>query len=222
MLSPETVKEFLDVEGIEYDDSDSTRYLMAIARRRLKRKERQAETDADPLGRIWGVADALSLAELKDKMLEMSDNVLTDKVFVRAKYIIDDVSWPCVVMRHSSDLNGCRGKVEGGSCMKCGAITNGVACYSFELLLVDIDMPEITLTVQCAQGAASCMFPGISATDFMYLTEEVKGDKIEKWCGLPVISGMVMTLETGADKVRVHPFRMRLLPKSHVKDDDEA
>lgn len=120
------VKQYLKAECIAYDKNETPHVLFALAKRRVMRKLREAERKEDPLGRTFRVDQALSLAAFKNKITYMRDNVYTDKLFLRIKFIVDDFSDNMTIVRCSSNINDCRGRIINDECAKCGRHGMGV------------------------------------------------------------------------------------------------
>lgn len=212
--SIDKVKAYLKTEGIDFLPTTKACMLVAMARQRMKRHEREAaaqENNANGGERVVGARTANGLTHLKEKMVEMRTEVITNKIFTRAVFMIDDVSDTLTVRRHNESIDECRGRVIDGVCRACREHTAGVEQYSFEMELVDAKDENERLLVQAREGAGLSMFKQPAAA-FKALEKKAQGDLVEKWCGVPVLAHFILSLNTDSMEVSIFPFKMRLLP----------
>ena len=78
--------------------------------------------------------------------------------------------------------------------------------YSYDLVLVDLEQPMVKMTVACSADAAESMFNGMTPEEVRQLSERERGNMVEQWCDVPVLSGLLLSLNPENDTVRVHPY----------------
>lgn len=141
---------------------------------------------------------------------------LTGTQHPRVLFKIDDVDDDMMVMRHQADTNGCRGKVVDGVCRKCGEATPGVHCFSFELVLMDLEDSDVFVSIMGADGIGASFFNGKSAGHVCGMSRAELDDVIDSWTEVPIIAKVAISVDPETDQIKMFPYQMRRLPMSYM------
>ena len=158
----------------------------------------------------------MSINELKAVGEKMRSQGLTGKRFPKVMFKIDDITDDMIVLRHTSDMDDCRGKVVDGKCKSCGEHTSGVHCFRFEMVLADLQDNDSFLEIMGADGIGSALFKGRSAGVVSGMSRAEIDDIIDKWTEVPIIASFAVSVDPESDEVKMFPFNMRRLPMSYM------
>ena len=189
--TPTKVKKYLDTEGVEYDAQLPPSTLRLKAKARMKRK-------LDETTSVEAQRDLFQEAPLKTvtDLIEMMEVVKSNKTkcFMRVKFNITSISPDVVRLKHAEEHNApCRGIITAGKCNFCQTYVPGVVCYSFMLMINDVDHDEVVCKTIAAKVLGTSIFQ-MSAEAFSNLSSQARADVIE--------SAMTRTYRAGT---HIHP-----------------
>ena len=181
--TPEKVKEYLNAEGIEYDDAADNSWLYTLAKRRLKRRLFDEGAPVQRKSRNVGVARSLKdlmacLARLEAKGNASGEE---EKAWPTVRFAIEDMpdAGTLVGLKHQiADSDMCTGNVVDSVCNRCHSHVPGVPAYSFKLLAKDTAESSVQLGIHVSHKGACELFK-MGAAELRALSLGEQGRMIE-------------------------------------------
>ena len=156
---------------------------------------------------------ALSVTDVKAKMLRLKQSCATGKTFISIRFTIEDIEKPIVILKHEvGNDTSCRGTIApNGVCRACGVAAPGVKSYSMNMLIADIEDEKVTLEVKGADKAGDSMFK-MTATQFDALEPTIQADLIEKTMCVPTYAKLVLQYRVENDSFMAAIYNVEQLP----------
>ena len=97
--------------------------------------------------------------------------------------------------------------------------TVGELNWCFEMTIHNIEDESQCLCVPCYKGCGDSMFK-LTPDAFEALPPSKQADLKESWCGVPIISGLMLKIDDAQDKATLFLYNLKRLPEQYMREVD--